>query len=281
MIWLIILPLLAAMKVTVQGFVSRKKCVSVGDSFLLNAMIFAASVLVLFPLKFAGWPAAKILLPALFFGVCSTAFQCLYLAAFKAGPVGMTTVINNFNLLLPILYSACVFGETITRRRLGGVLLMAVSLILLPRQSKGKFHWKWLLLSLAALVAAGSNNTILLIVSRSNFNKYESDMVVVTGFAVAAVLSSLISLLFRKSISLKPDLPSVGGIAVCGVAIGLHNCLTIVSLKALPAIILYPIVNILTILLILLSDFVIYKEKLSKRQIVGIVLAAGAIILLN
>lgn len=281
MIWIVVLPLLAASKVIIQGFISRNKCSVVGDSFLLNALIFGAAAIVLFLLKFSHSIPVKILLPAVLFGICNTAFQCLYLSAFKTGPVGMTTVINNFNLVFPILCGALLFNETITKQRFLGMLFMAVALVLLPRSDGGKINWKWFMFSVLALVASGSTNTLLTVISHRSYTKYESDMIIVTGFVFASFLSLLISAFFRKNIHMKLNVLYVGGILICGLFLGLFNCLTVVALKTLPAVILYPTVNVLTIIPIVFADYFIYKERISKRQIVGIFVAACSIFLMN
>lgn len=281
MIWTVILPVLATVKVIIQGWVSRKKCATLGDSLLLNSLIFGAATIVLFPIKFSGFPSVKIMLPALMFGIFSMAFQCFYILAFKSGPVGMTTVMNNFNLLFPILCGALLYHEAITAYRVIGMLAMAVSLILLPNATQGKINRKWLFFSLLALVSAGMNNVLLMLVSHAGYSRYESDMIVVTGMAVASILSLIISFFFRKSLHRSLSFANVGGILICGFALGMYNCLTVVALRVVPSVVLYPIVNVLTIMIITLSDYVIYKEKLSKKQIVGLVTAAVAVVLMS
>ena len=98
---------------------------------------------------------------------------------------------------------------------------------------------------------------------------------------MASILSLIISFFFRKSLHQSLSFVNLGGILFCGFALGMFNCLTVVALRVVPAVVLYSVVNVLTMMLITLSDYMIYKEKLSKKQFVGLFTAVVAVVFMS
>ncbi|MBR4795293.1 MAG: hypothetical protein IK050_02525, partial [Lachnospiraceae bacterium] len=103
------------------------------------------------------------------------------------------------------------------------------------------------------------------------------DQYLLITFAVA-LLSSVVMIFVKKQHFTLIDL----GI---GMLVGLPNyyCsrFLLLSLSKLKAIIVYPMYNIGTILLISLMGILLFKEKLGKNKIIGLLLVIAALILLN
>ncbi|MBQ1871706.1 MAG: hypothetical protein II147_05955, partial [Lachnospiraceae bacterium] len=70
-----------------------------------------------------------------------------------------------------------------------------------------------------------------------------------------------------------------------GMIVGLPNYFCsrflLLSLSKLKAIVVYPIYNIATILLISLCGIIIFREKLTKNRLIGIIMVLTALVLLN
>ena len=72
---------------------------------------------------------------------------------------------------------------------------------------------------------------------------------------------------------------------LAGVIVGVPNYyssyLLLRALQQLPAFLVYTLFSTGTILLVMLFSLIFFKERLNKRQLFGIVLIFGALILLN
>ena len=73
--------------------------------------------------------------------------------------------------------------------------------------------------------------------------------------------------------------------ALWGAVIGIPNYFSarfmLYALGAVPAIVAYPVYNITVILLISLVGFSVFKEKLSRRKLLGMAIILAAILVLN
>ena len=76
----------------------------------------------------------------------------------------------------------------------------------------------------------------------------------------------------------KPGLLYGGG---CGVANGIANLLVMVLANRLSASLLYPTISAGNIVLTYVISTLLFREKLVKRQLVGLFLGVAAVILLN
>jgi len=87
------------------------------------------------------------------------------------GPVSLTVLIVTFNQFIPITASVILYNEKIYLTQLVGIVFLILSMFLnlkTDKSSKQAFSPKWLLLTLAALLATGIASTIQKIYGKSN-----------------------------------------------------------------------------------------------------------------
>jgi len=276
------LPILATVKVNLQGYFSRGRTKTLSDVFSLNAMIFTALSVSMAALFLRGPFPAELILWGVASGLFSTLFQVSYTMAFRCGPVAPATIINNFNITLPLLVGVCLFGETVSVSGIIGLALLAVAFCLIPERSEGKVNARWMIFTVLAFLGSGANNALMVIFARSAIAEHKQAYIVI-GYATAAVFCFVLSLLLhrRGEERFRPDGKLLLGVCVIGVVLGLYNLMLVHAAAEVAAVVLYPVVNGLTIFWIALSDRIIFRQKSTPMQLVGMLIGAAAVILLN
>ncbi len=287
-LFLLLLPILVTTKVLLQGHYSKSKVGSLADTFYLTGFIFAAIALITGVFSFRALPSTSTLLFALLFGVVNYVYQVSYSSAFRAGPVSLTSIICNFNMIVIIPFGALVFKEEIGPYQWVGFALVAVAMILLNRPSSGtekKASFKWLLLSLLTMVTSGFTGIL-----QSAYGKYfpseEKDSFIVIGYVIGALLSFITALAMKKE--KKTDLFKVDpkffcGIAIIGVALSLYNTLIIeVQARAyFTSAVLFPVLSVLNFIMTLAASILFLKERIRLRQWIGVLVGTVAVVLMN
>lgn len=287
-LFLLLLPILVTTKVLLQGHYSKSKVGSLADTFYLTGFIFAAIALITGVFSLRALPSTSTLLFALLFGVVNYVYQVSYSSAFRAGPVSLTSIICNFNMIVIIPFGALVFKEEIGPYQWVGFALVAVAMILLNRPSSGtekKASFKWLLLSLLTMVTSGFTGIL-----QSAYGKYfpseEKDSFIVIGYVIAALLSFITALAMKKAKKtdlFKADPKFFCGIAIIGVALSLYNTLIIeVQARAyFTSAVLFPVLSVLNFIMTLAASILFLKERIRLRQWIGVLVGTVAVVLMN
>ncbi|MBQ8509728.1 MAG: EamA family transporter [Clostridia bacterium] len=159
---ILLLVVLACTKTTIQSRMSRRHIRCTQDSVLFNAMMFAAIALcvaILFPMSAI---TPQIVGYAAMVAVSTTVFQTTYSVALSTGSVSLTVLIANFNVLITTASSVLIFKESLYYTQLIGILFLVASMFLSVDNS-GDYHkvnWKWLALSVTAMVTSGLGSCI-------------------------------------------------------------------------------------------------------------------------
>jgi len=276
--------MLACTKVAIQGKLTRNNKAGIAGLCRINAAVFACTFLVMSILFFRAVPPREVLIAALLYGILSTSFQTFYMLAFNSGSIGATAAINNFGVIFTILAGLLVYNEPVNLFKIAGIILMAVPFILLPKRGGGSGGIKWLLFSVIAFISSGSCSLIMLVIAKNGFSVADSRMVVVFGYLVASIISSVI-MNFLPGHDIKSGvfsdkliIPKLLGVAL---PLGLYNVLLSTGLHYLPGSVLVPVTSVLGMCAILLLDIVFFKQKLTVRQYIGLGFAVVCVLLLN
>lgn len=211
---------------------------------------------------------------------------CLYLTSLalmklniSRSGVMLTSVFMKLGVLVPAMIAIVFFRESPTALQIIGFVLAVAAILLIYLEPKGE-----------GKAASGKASVFLLILlfvgglteSMANiFDKLGSpalkDHFLLFNFFTAFLLSLGVTLIRRQKVSWKD--------IAFGAAIGVPNYFAtrflLLSLGSIPAVVVYPIYNVGAIVLISLAGLLLFKEKLSARKLMGMVIIIAALVLLN
>ena len=251
---------------------------------LMNAIVALFATLFFVITDADGFHAPAEMLPlailnAFLFGA---GFYCTFVA-YKCGPYGLTRLIGNFALLFTIFYGIFFLDEQPKIVTYIGIVMIFAAMVLINYKKKGEdemgISLKWLILVTISLVANG----FIGIFTKMQQIRFEGACD--SEFQIISIGGSFILLAIIGLILDRDKLPyflkhgSVYGIGA-GICNGAKNFLTLVIYTLLPLSIIAPMKTGLGMLATFALALLIYKEKYTKKQIIGVILGVVAVILL-
>ena len=129
-----------------QSALSKQYSVNHGKSRSFN-INKAFSGIILF-LAFSFFEKFEFNMPTLLYSILYGIFLSISMhSGFKAlgnGPIGLTSIIVSFSLLIPFIYGITVWGEKLTIYGVIGLLLLMILLSFLNYKKESKISAKWL-----------------------------------------------------------------------------------------------------------------------------------------
>jgi len=215
-------------------------------------------------------------------------FNVIGFTAQKMG-VSVASVANKLSLVIPFLFSIYLYNEQSTVLKIIGIAiaLAAVALTCWPsanatEPSGKKAEAIYFLLPVVLFIGSGLLDTMIKYVETSFLNETNKNAYLITAFAVAASIGFLVMLFLLISGKMKFDKRSI----VAGILIGIPNYFSIWCLVRVlsdykgnsSAII--PINNMGIVLFSTVVAWIMFKEKLSAINWLGILLSVAAIALI-
>ncbi|SHK20291.1 Small Multidrug Resistance protein [Hathewaya proteolytica DSM 3090] len=201
----------------------------------------------------------------------------LYQSSIKSSGASLSGMFNKMGIIVPMVFSMIVWREFPSALQLCGILLSLSAIIMVNFNfdSGEKSSIKPTLLIMFLVVGFGEFSNKL-------FQKYamaemKSHFMLVL-FATALIISIGLTVNDKnKAMNIKS--------ALCGVAVGVPNMLStlflIEALNKLPATVVYPIYSAGSIVIIMATSFVIFGEKLKKKEIIAMVVTLIALSMVN
>lgn len=191
--------------------------------------------------------------------------------------VVLASTFMKLGVLVPIVTAMVFFQEIPSPWQIGGFICAIAAILIIngiggtkTEESKGRI---WLII----LLLCGGFTDSLANIYDKNGTAAAKDQYLFFIFVVATLLCIII-LIVQKHVPTKWEL-------LFGACIGIPNYYTtrflLASLSKLPAIFVYPVYNVATILLVTFVGVLAFKEKLDKRKIIGLGLIIAALVLLN
>jgi len=274
-----------------QNSLIKKKIQNTADNLLYLGIVFGfGSVVMFFAGGRFGCSAYTCLLGILTgFLIILEAFS--YVNALKNGPISLTSMLCMASMIIPMIPSGILWNEPMTPLQIGAGLLMllaiAMILQLFGKKENGSvfkgINKKWLLFSFLSFLAGGCMGFP---------QKYQTIgcpeeimSYLLWAFVTAAVLTVPFILLRVKGsyekITLKLGGKLLTVIACCGIMTALLHILTMKCFEVIPVSVVLPVSNGGRLILFTLADMFLFKQKLTKQQLAGIVCGCIAILLLS
>ena len=215
-------------------------------------------------------------------GLCFMASAACYLC----GPMSLSSIITNACVVLPIVVGRVWYDETMRLPQILGCGLLALTFLLSGLGSKGgtKISFRWYPMVLMAFFLNGMGAVLLNIYGRVAASGARNSFLCL-GYFVAAVVLFCVFLSHKKEDRptvrnyVRPLLIVLVAMSCLGSFIG--NGILMSLNNAMPATILYPLVNGGIGVFVAIASCVVFKEKLTVLRFCTIVTGLAAIVVLN
>ena len=215
--------------------------------------------------------------------------QISLMKAVELGSVAISSLFYSCGFIIPTVWGCIYFQEGINALHIIGIALILISFIVSVEKKENKpFHWKWLIAALGGTLFSGLVGVVQKLFGAQPV-EYSLDLFLCVSFAVIILLSGAIFLIchiFEKkepalsTVEHKPDVKTVGFTGLLGVAMGGVNKLNTYLAGVLPSVVMFPATNGGVIVATACFSALLYKEKLSKKQILSILIGFVAIVVI-
>ena len=221
------------------------------------------------------------------YAVCYCVCTVALLKALKIGYVSLTSLIFSYSLILPALFGIFAYSTSPSVAFYFGLAVFAVSLFFLGKKKTSEeekgFSVKWLIFTLAAFFANGGCSILQTHQQRLCSGNYKREFMV-TAMALVFVFCLIITLFSAKKNKdeITTNLTKGWYVAIFyGVINALLNLFVMLSVAYLSPGVVFPVICGGGLILTLLLSVLIFKEKLSRYQVIGFVIGVASIILMN
>lgn len=205
--------------------------------------------------------------------------------ALKNGPYALTMLILSYSLVITMLYGLIFLKEKVEWTTYVGFVLIAVSLFFVrgektEEDEKKKKSFLWVLFIVISVICAG----IFGITQRMQQIRFENKvtnefMMITLGFSSLASFAVGCISDGKKSFGILAR--SMPYASIAGLANGATNAFKMLAFLTIPISIESPTAAGVKIVLSFLLSVLALKEKLLKRQIIGVICGGIAVVLLN
>ena len=249
-------------------------CSSLGLAISDNSQLFTTQVV------HQPWFYAAIILGCCFIGLFN-------LMGWTAQQYGLTavSVANKLSLIIPVTLAFILYNEKITALKIVGILIALPAVYLATHkeeaqtQSRSKSGW---IFTLILFLGSGFNDSVVNFTQKNYLQASQFSSFVILIFGVAALIG--ICLLLYKVLFMQEQLALrniLGGI-VLGVPnyFSMYFLVKALAVKGWDSSAVFTINNVGILLLSAACGWIIFNEKFSLKNIIGIILACTAILLL-
>ena len=181
-------------------------------------------------------------------------------------------------VLIPITVSVFIYGEIITIQQIIGILLAVSSLPLLAAKPMQRLEIDREILPkiILTIIVVGFSQLSSKILIQSGYEA-QNNYFFLAVFTSAAILVTPLTWRNRKKIQRNDP--------VYGVGVGMFNVLSnrsiLLALTTIPGAIVFPVSSAGSLLMVTISAIFLFKEKVSKLNLIGIFLTLVAVVLIN
>ena len=248
--------------------VSKKTLTASRHIYKYNSFVYALCVILFGIFLFGESISFYTVGLGLVFGVVTALSNFYRMLALSSGPMHITLLITTSSMIIPTM-SGVFFGEAFSLPKLA-LALVLIGFVFLSTKSTGggKINKKWILCCLAAFIFQGSIGVIQKI-HQSSVHKAEVNVFLFVAFICSAIYCFIRSGYGAKDI--KFDGKTIAFAVICGICTYTMNFLNLKLSGMLPSQLFFPVINGSAIVLSSTMSVLLFKEKLSKRQLIGLV----------
>ncbi len=261
--------------------------------FMFNFLYFAMVVIIfLIPNPVLGEIHAATAILAVAFGVIFVLGVLCYMKAMETGPLSLSSLIYSFGIIVPITLGFFLWDEKISIMQAVGLLLLFATFYLGSKSasepsasvSSQSINFKWLLFCFLGFLGNGGLMTTTKAQQMIMPGKEIKEFLVL-AFATASLLS--LAIFFFTKIKTNDSISHLKSrnfllvVLAAGLTTAYGNQIAVLLSGRIPAVIQFPTVNGGIVLASSLLSVVLFKEKLTRQGIAGLVLGLAALVLLS
>ena len=210
-----------------------------------------------------------------------TLFYVMGLTAQKLG-MSVVAVASKMSVVIPVLVGIIIYKESIGIYKIIGILLALIAVYYTSHKENKALNKAYFYLPLVLFFGSGVLDTTLNYIQTTYVAANETSVYLSTIFLVAGILGSVFLLLFFLAKKTALDFKSV----IAGIVLGIPNYFAMYFLlKALQTDLdsstIFTVNNVAIVLFSAVLGLLLFKEQLSKKNIIGIGLAIISIILIT
>lgn len=202
--------------------------------------------------------------------------------AIRKGPLSLTSLVLSYSLIIPTLYGIFFLGNKPTLFSYVGIVLLLISLYMINIKDEDmKFTPSWIFFVVLSFVGNGMCSTIQTIQQRVFEKAYKNEFMVVALAVVVIIL--LVAGIFgtKDKKDRKTFTDCLPYAPIQGLVNGIVNYFVMVLTSLIAPAIMFPTISAGGIVCTFILSVTVYKEKLTKPQLVGYAIGVMSIILLN
>ncbi len=225
----------------------------------------------------------------LLFGVAIMGLLCASSLAIQIGPWSYTTVMVSLAIIIPAFSGAIFWGEKLTWLDFVGLAFMVSCLFLsVQKQSDDKKgNVKWLILSIVAMIFMAGVG-LLQKTHQSSMHKSEVTVFLIVAFAFSFICSTGLYFLMKRKkgqmqdreILKKTKYSIIATFLSAGIAMALNHTINLYLSGSLDSILFFPVMCGCELIGVTLMSLLLFKEKLTKKQWLGLFCGVIAVLLL-
>lgn len=275
----------------------KKNSASFYDTMKMNVITFAFALVTVFLIGITSIKTTFQVPWALVvcYAVCTLGSQIALMKAVELGSVSISSLFYSCGFMLPTVFGSIYYNEEINALHIIGLVLIVVSFVCSAKKEEGKkFNIGWLIAALGGLLFSGMVG-IMQKLFTNDFKQYKLDNFLCVSFMIIILMSAaamLVSWLWNrkknneKQAEEKTDskvktsflVKQYGFTVGLGVVMGLVNKTNTFLSGVLPSVLVFPITNGGVILSTTLLSMLIFKEKLTLLQKIGLIIGILGII---
>ena len=263
---------------------SETKLKSNRDTLLFNVVSCVGSVIFFLCLGASFKISAFSFGMSAVFAFVTVGAQYLSLLAMSLGSMSYSVLFTYLSMLIPTIFGIAAYSAPFGWLQVVGVILMVITFVLsLDLKSDKKVNIKWFAAAMGSFISWGLVGVCQQLHQNSPFAD-ELDGFLLWTFIISTVIFAVIWAVTPKNNAApgyKIKSSATVYIIIAGLFIGAINKINLFLSGAMNPVIFFPIVNGGVIVLSSLAAILIFREKLSKSQITGLLIGTVSILCLG
>jgi len=197
--------------------------------------------------------------------------------------VAVTTIAGKLSMVIPILFSILYFSEKSTIFKISGLILATIAVFLTSYRPIDKAkNIKLIVIPVAIFVGSGITDSVVKYAQTYHVPNSLSLLFPAVVFLTALILGLVFILIKPKSVSKNISIAELIGGTILGVANfgSLYFFILALNNSKLDSSVVFGLNNICIVLFSILIGMVMFKEKFSKVNFAGVLMAVIAILIL-